>query len=83
MGLHGVVATLSLWRTGGFNPRIGRQNFAPGVMVALQVSIERYAREAMREVQVRILRCKKSLCAGMAKVLFRTRVNGGNGTMVF
>ena len=32
----------------GIVTHIGRQIFAPGVMVALQVSIERYAREAMR-----------------------------------
>jgi len=35
----------------GIVTHIGRQSFAPGVMVALQVSIERYARESMREVQ--------------------------------
>ena len=40
--------SILLWE---FDSPTSRQIFAPGVMVALQVSIERYARESMREVQ--------------------------------
>ena len=47
----GMKLPNSIGGRSGLDSHCGPPSFAPGVMVALQVSIERYTREAMRGVQ--------------------------------